>query len=127
MEFFWIRILFSVKYFLIIILSIVVIKIEAQKQDSCSCTYSYTTNYPKMAQENKISGTVIIEFDRDSTCILSNPTVIKGIGYGCDEEALRAAKQYVNNFRKCFSKCHWIKCTIEKIKWPVTFQSTEEK
>ena len=58
-------------------------------------------SYPKKAQDHKISGTVIIEFDRDSTCVFSNPKVIKGLGYGCDEEAIRAASQMMNSSKKC--------------------------
>lgn len=100
----------------------------SQKTDSlsCLCTYSLTISYPKQAQDNKIGGTVIIEFDQDSTCILSNPKVIKGLGYGCDEEALRLAKQKVNSSIKCHSRCHVNKCSIDKIRWPITFKWNPE-
>ena len=84
-------------------------------------------SYPKKAQENKISGTVIIEFDRDSICVFSNPKVIKGLGYGCDEEAMRAASQIINSTKKCVVKCPGQKCKNDKIKQPFTFLYTEEK
>lgn len=97
-------------------------KVIGQKKDGCSCFETYSTKYPKQAQDKKIGGTVIIEFDQDSTCVLSNPKVIKGLGYGCDEEALRLAKQKVNNSTKCSLKCPGEKCSIEKVRWSIIFQ-----
>ena len=48
--------------------------------------------YPEEAQENKIEGKVyiisVIDITGDEIC----SKVIKGIGYGCDEEALRLVK-----------------------------------
>jgi len=99
----------------------------SQKSDtaSCICTYTLTIKYPKQAQENKISGTVIVEFDRDSNCVFSNPKIIKGLGYGCDEEALKAANQYINSSKKCAIKCSG-KCENGKIKQPFNFHYVEE-
>lgn len=45
--------------------------------------------YPKAAKENKISGTVYISFVIDETGNISNAKILRGLGYGCDEEALR--------------------------------------
>ena len=100
----------------------------SQKTDSssCLCTYTLTISYPKKAQENKISGTVIVEFDRDSNCVFSNPRVIKGLGYGCDEEALKGANQFINSSKKCALKCSG-NCKNGKMQRPFTFQYTEEK
>ena len=100
----------------------------SQETDSanCNCSYSYSVRYPKKAQENKIGGTVMIEFDMDSTCVLTNPKIIKGLGYGCDEEAMRVANQMKNNLRKCAAKCPGKKCTNTKIKLPLNFQYVEE-
>jgi len=49
--------------------------------------------YPTLAQENGISGTVIVNFvvDRDGKITLIK--VIRGIGGGCDEEAIRVLKK----------------------------------
>jgi len=101
----------------------------SQKTDStnCFCSYNYTIKYPKEAEANKISGTVIIEFDRDSTCALSNPKVIKAVGYGCDDEALRIAGKLIENEKKCLAKCASRKCDTGKIKQTFTFLYTEEK
>jgi len=84
-------------------------------------------SYPKKAQDNKISVTVIIEFDRDSTCVFSNPKVIKGLGYGCDEETMRAANQMINSGKKCAVKCRGQKCSNGKIKKTFTFSYADER
>jgi len=101
----------------------------SQKTNSanCNCSYSYSIRYPKKAQDNKIGGTVIVEFDRDTTCLLSNAKIIKGLGYGCDEEAMRVANQMINNLRKCAAKCPGQKCKNGKIEQPLNFLYTEEK
>lgn len=100
----------------------------AQKagMSNCSCSFTFSISYPKKAEENKISGTVIIEFDRDTACVLSHPIVIKNLGYGCVEEALRLAKQKANASMKCSLKCPGEKCSIGKIKWPISFQYIPE-
>ncbi len=45
--------------------------------------------YPQAALDAGVEGTVIIEFDILDNGIVQNQRVMKGIGYGCDEEALR--------------------------------------
>ena len=49
--------------------------------------------YPMQAKQAKIQGKVFVEFvvDRDGT--ISNIKVVKGIGFGCDEEAARVLKE----------------------------------
>jgi protein TonB len=44
--------------------------------------------YPKLAIENKIEGKVYLLVIIDSTGNQNCANVIKGLGYGCDEEAL---------------------------------------
>jgi len=48
--------------------------------------------YPKTARENGISGTVYISFTVDSKGNISGIKVLRGIGGGCDEEAVRIIK-----------------------------------
>lgn len=48
--------------------------------------------YPEEAVRNGVSGRVFIEFVVEKDGSLSNQRVVKGIGSGCDEEALRALK-----------------------------------
>ena len=128
MDLFRILICLYMKIFFVVTFITISLTSFSQKTDStnCNCSYSYSIRYPKKAQDNKIGGTVIVEFDRDSNCVLSNPKVIKGLGYDCDEEALRLAKQKVNSSIKCALKCPVGKCSIEKIKWPITFQYISE-
>lgn len=45
--------------------------------------------YPKEAIDKKIQGRVMAEFVVGTDGTLSNIKIMKGIGYGCDEEALR--------------------------------------
>lgn len=48
--------------------------------------------YPSEALENKIQGDVIVRFKISQKGEVFNPEVVKGIGYGCDEEAVRLVK-----------------------------------
>lgn len=45
--------------------------------------------YPKVALENKIQGIVFLSYMVDLDGVVKNITVLKGIGFGCDEEAIR--------------------------------------
>ncbi len=45
--------------------------------------------YPETALEAKVEGSVIVEYDILDNGAVSNPRVLKGLGQGCDEEAIR--------------------------------------
>jgi periplasmic protein TonB len=45
--------------------------------------------YPAEAVENNIEGTVYVKFFVDENGKVSSPVVLRGIGSGCDEEAIR--------------------------------------
>lgn len=49
-------------------------------------------DYPRQAKRQGVSGKVFVEFVVDKDGSLSNIRVAKGIGAGCDEEALRVIK-----------------------------------
>ena len=51
-------------------------------------------DYPKEAKQNKVQGKVFVSFVIDSTGSVQKESVkvIKGIGHGCDEEAVRLIK-----------------------------------
>lgn len=51
---------------------------------------SKNLNYPKIAQRNEIEGRVFVEFIVNRNGSPSDLRIVKGIGYGCDEEAIRA-------------------------------------
>ena len=48
--------------------------------------------YPDLARENGIQGTVYVTFVVEPDGNISNVQVLKGIGAGCDEEAIRVVK-----------------------------------
>ncbi len=48
--------------------------------------------YPYQARANNISGRVIVGFTIEKCGSLSDIKVLKGIGYGCDEEVVRILK-----------------------------------
>lgn len=49
--------------------------------------------YPEIALKAGIEGRVIVQFVIDKEGRVNDPIVIRGIGGGCDEEALRAVKE----------------------------------
>ena len=49
--------------------------------------------YPADAQENSIAGRVVVSFVVEKDGSVSNIKVIKGIGFGCDEEAVRVLRK----------------------------------
>ena len=53
---------------------------------------SETLSYPSIAKENKIEGTVVVEFIVEKDGSLTNLKVLKDIGGGCGNEAMRIIK-----------------------------------
>jgi protein TonB len=49
--------------------------------------------YPKTAANAGITGRVFVSFIIDTAGYISDITILKGLGYGCDEEAIRVVKQ----------------------------------
>lgn len=45
--------------------------------------------YPNDALEARIEGKVLVEYEIDDNGIVHNPRVLRSLGYGCDEEAMR--------------------------------------
>ena len=58
--------------------------------------------YPIEALDNNIEGTCYILINVDTLGIPSKPLLIKGIGYGCDKEAIRLvlSSKYLPAFKK---------------------------
>jgi len=52
------------------------------------------TRYPVVAHDNKVSGSVITQFDLNADHKITNVILIKGIGYRCDEEAIRVLNEF---------------------------------
>lgn len=73
---------------------------QADETEARNCTHQGIAQYmrlnmvyPEQAKNQKIQGTVIVQFIIDETGMVINPSVEKGIGGGCDEEALRLVKE----------------------------------
>ncbi|MCE1199879.1 MAG: TonB family protein, partial [Marinilabiliales bacterium] len=49
--------------------------------------------YPASAQDNGVQGTVLLNFVVDREGKITNIKVIKGIGFGCDEESVRVLEK----------------------------------
>ncbi len=49
-------------------------------------------HYPQAALEANVEGSVVIEYDIHDTGLVKNMKVLKGLGHGCDEEALRVIR-----------------------------------
>jgi len=49
--------------------------------------------YPAQAIENKVEGSVTVRFEISETGVISDLRVTKGLGYGCDEEAIRLIRE----------------------------------
>jgi TonB family protein len=81
-----------------------------------------TLSYPRSAQDNNISGTVVVLFDIDSNCRLTNIRIEKGIGYGCDEEAIKALKKCKPIFDGTKKSC----TPILNLRQPFTFKNPDD-
>ena len=58
-------------------------------EDSLSQYLADNIKYPQMAIENSIQGRVFVTFVIETDSTISDVNVLRGIGYGCDEEAVR--------------------------------------
>ena len=61
-------------------------------EDSLRAFLLKNVRYPEAARENNIEGRVIVRFLVDEHGVLSHFALLRGIGGGCDEEALRVLK-----------------------------------
>jgi len=58
-------------------------------KDSLATFIKRNTHYPEEARKHHISGAIEVDFTVTKDGTIKNPTVLKPLGYGCDEEALR--------------------------------------
>jgi protein TonB len=73
----------------------VVVEESAQPTNGMSNFYKFTSSnirYPAQARRMGVEGRVFVEFVVGKNGSLQDITVIKGIGAGCDEEAIRVLK-----------------------------------
>ena len=60
--------------------------------DASLATYTTQLQYPQKAQDRNVQGQVTIGFTVDTQGKTTNHRVLRGIGAGCDQEALRIVK-----------------------------------
>ena len=62
------------------------------KFDNLPAFLQKNLRYPEMAKEQNVTGKVYVSFVVDEEGRIMNATVLKGIGFGCNEEALRVVR-----------------------------------
>ena len=67
----------------------VIVEQEPKAEYDLNSFLASNLRYPSEAIKDEISGTVYVTFVVNADGVISNPTIAKGIGHGCDEEALR--------------------------------------
>jgi protein TonB len=58
--------------------------------------YNYITNnlqYPKLAKESNRTGRVMLSFVVNADGSISDIKIMEGIGFGCDDEAMRVVSE----------------------------------
>ena len=60
--------------------------------DAALATYTTQLQYPQQAQDRNVQGQVTIGFTVDTLGKATNHRVLRGIGAGCDQEAMRVVK-----------------------------------
>ncbi|HEX5172387.1 MAG TPA: TonB family protein [Cyclobacteriaceae bacterium] len=71
----------------------VIVEETAQPKEGMNAFFEFLGNnirYPKIAKEANVEGRVFVEFVIEKDGAISNVKVLKGIGHGCDEVAVRA-------------------------------------
>ena len=61
--------------------------------DSIDVFLSKNLKYPAIAKENGIEGRVVVRFVVEKVGTLTNITLLRKVGWGCDDEATRLIKQ----------------------------------
>lgn len=106
------------KRFLLLFL---IISFQSSAQN-CDCGIrNVKTRWPKAAEENDIYGIVKINYLINDSCIIENPVLIKGLGYGCDEEAMRIFTIVSTYWNQCKRKCGGCNCKKQELTYNVIF------
>lgn len=87
--------------------------------------------YPEKAKAAKIEGKVLVGYDVTDNGKVVNPHIINGIGYGCDEEALRIVSLFkftkVKNRRIRLKVSKRTSIYFNLPKSPISYTITSEK
>jgi protein TonB len=63
-------------------------------QDSLNRFIKYHLKYPAAARKTQIKGVVHLKFIVEADGHITNTEIIRGLGFGCDEEALRVVNKF---------------------------------
>ncbi len=66
--------------------------------DAALAAYTTQLQYPQQAQDRNVQGAVTVAFAIDNQGRASGHRILRGIGAGCDQEALRVAKTIPNEW-----------------------------
>lgn len=67
--------------------------------DAAMYKYVYTElKYPAEARKNEITGQVMIQFQVTESGTMDSIKLVRKLGYGCDEEALRIVEKMKENY-----------------------------
>ncbi|UIR56806.1 energy transducer TonB [Sphingobacterium sp. SRCM116780] len=72
------------------------IDVDAEYPGGLNAFRTYIANnikYPKEAQENNVSGTIVVKFFVEVDGSVTNILLERKLGYGCDEEVMRVLKK----------------------------------
>ena len=109
----------------LILLSPVYAQEPAKQTTPCKCEKTFHISYPNVAEEDELEGTVIVEFEIDSTCSQRNPIVIQSLGDLYDKEALRVVNLIIAYNNSCALKCKYSACEKKKMKFPIKFKKSD--
>lgn len=91
--------------------------------DSLFLYLSNNLQYPKIARESDIQGTVFVTFIVEKDGRISNIEILRGIGGGCDEEVVRVIK----NMPKWIPGKLQKECVRQRYNLPVKFTLGKSK
>lgn len=77
-----------------------IIKIKACSTNETLKTIYRNIRYPEEARAQKLEGTAVIGFEINKNGEIENPVIVRDIGLGCGEEALRVVTNYLNMWAK---------------------------
>ncbi|MFN7119112.1 MAG: energy transducer TonB [Saprospiraceae bacterium] len=73
---------------------------DYDKNEKIETKINVSVYYPAIARENQIEGIVNIKIKLSSTCETEELSILEGIGFGCDEEAIRSVKRFIDLIKK---------------------------
>jgi TonB family protein len=86
---------------------------DYDKDEKLETEISVPLRYPSDARKRGIEGAVRVRLVQDDDCNIRQLEIVEGVGYGCNEEAIRCVKRLVALTQKHDpDKCHSLDRTI---------------